>query len=154
MTKTHQKNGFTLVELLVVATIIIVLGAIGMVSFTSASVTSRDGKRKSDMEIVRQALVMYKIDNGTYPGSPSGDHFKNYENLLNLPAFTSTYLSPPHPLDPKAPNTRYQYTLNTGNTTFCLCAQLEKSGAGNASGLGSGVCNWSAGGSYHCVKNP
>lgn len=154
MIKKYRKSGFTLIELLVVATIIIVLWSIGMVSFASASKNSRDGKRKSDMEVVRQALVMYKIDNGTYPGSLSGNSSTNYENLLAIQAFTSAYLSPPYPLDPKAPTTKYQYTLNAGKTAFCLCAQLEKSDAGNASGLGNGTCDWSAGGSYHCVKNP
>ena len=62
-----RKNGFTLIELLVVATIIVVLSAIGLVSFTNAGKSARNSKRKSDLETVRQALVLYKSDTGAYP---------------------------------------------------------------------------------------
>ncbi len=63
----RRKNGFTLIELLVVATIIVVLSAIGLVSFTNAGKSARNSKRKSDLETVRQALVLYKSDMGAYP---------------------------------------------------------------------------------------
>lgn len=65
--KIRKKNGFTLIELLVVATIIVVLSAIGLVSFTNAGKSARNSKRKSDLETVRQALVLYKSDTGSYP---------------------------------------------------------------------------------------
>lgn len=65
--KIRKKNGFTLIELLVVATIIVVLSAIGLVSFTNAGKSARNSKRKSDLETVRQALVLYKSDTGAYP---------------------------------------------------------------------------------------
>ncbi|MCL4208570.1 hypothetical protein KJZ63_02975, partial [Patescibacteria group bacterium] len=64
MNKKYGFNlfGFTMIELLVVTTIIIILTSIGLVSYTSANRSARNGKRKADMEMVRQALVLYRTD--------------------------------------------------------------------------------------------
>src|SRR3972149_1590727 len=51
---TARQLGFTLIEILVVATIIIVLSTIGMASYQQAGVRARNGKRRADMETVRQ----------------------------------------------------------------------------------------------------
>lgn len=65
--RQSKKKGFTLIELLVVSTIIVVLSVVGLVSFSSASQKARDAQRKADVESVRAAAVLYKIDNGFYP---------------------------------------------------------------------------------------
>lgn len=75
-----KRNGFTLIELLVVATIIVVLSAIGLVSFTNAGKSARNSKRKSDLETVRQALVLYKSDTGGYPIALSEVETKTADN--------------------------------------------------------------------------
>ncbi len=62
-----RNNGFTLIELLVVATIIIILATLGVVSYRNASIRSRNGKRKADLEVVRQAMIMYRSEEGQYP---------------------------------------------------------------------------------------
>ncbi len=67
-----HKKGFSLLELLVSATIIAVLTTIGIVSYSSVNKRSRDVKRKSDIEQIRSALEMYRSDNGQYP-NPSLD---------------------------------------------------------------------------------
>jgi general secretion pathway protein G len=59
--------GFTMIELLVVATIMIVLTTIGLVSYRNAAQNSRNAKRKTDLQTTRQALVLYRSDNGCYP---------------------------------------------------------------------------------------
>jgi general secretion pathway protein G len=59
--------GFTMIELLVVATIMIVLTTIALVSYRSATQNSRNAKRKTDLQTVRQALVLYRSDIGCYP---------------------------------------------------------------------------------------
>lgn len=68
--KKH-KFGFTMIELLVVATIIIVLSSVGLVSYRKAGESSRNAKRKADLEITRQALVLFRADNGYYPTASS-----------------------------------------------------------------------------------
>jgi prepilin-type N-terminal cleavage/methylation domain-containing protein len=64
-----RKHGFTLVEILVVATIIGLLATAGVVSYTQLSKQSRDAKRKADLQQLAAALEMYKSNVGTYPVS-------------------------------------------------------------------------------------
>lgn len=63
----NKKSGFSLIELLVVTTIIIVLATIGVVSYRTASRNSRNAKRKADLEVMRQAMIMYRSEEGAYP---------------------------------------------------------------------------------------
>lgn len=149
MPKKYRNNrGFTFIELLVVATIIIILSAIGVVSFTEAGKNARDGKRKADMETVRQALVLYRSDNGEYPKTA------NYNVITN--ALTSGgYLSPPAPSDPKAGHTLYSYSVDSNGTTFCLCADMENDArSGNSSGGSNGICTFVSGENLYCVQSP
>jgi prepilin-type N-terminal cleavage/methylation domain-containing protein len=62
-----QKRGFTLIEILVVATIIIVVAAIGLVSYSGAQASARDAKRAQDLENVRTTLLLFRTENGYYP---------------------------------------------------------------------------------------
>ncbi len=120
--KSITKRGFTFIELLVVVTIIAVLSAIGMISYRSANLKSRDGKRKADLEQLRAALEIYRADNGVYPATGS------------LASLTTTYIQA-IPNDPMCPNgicgsgfVDYAYTRNT-TTTYTLCAcKLEQTG--------------------------
>ncbi len=67
-----NSRGFTLLELLIVILIIGVLVAIGIRSFISSQIKSRDAKRKGDLESIARALEVYYNDNGTYPTSDNG----------------------------------------------------------------------------------
>jgi len=62
-----NKNGFTLVEILVVATIMVLLTAAGVISYSSFLKQSRDAKRKADLSQISVALEMYRSNNDTYP---------------------------------------------------------------------------------------
>ncbi len=85
----NKKDGFTLIELLVVTTIIIILTTIGIVSYRAASMKSRDAKRKTDLETVRQALVLYRSDEGSYPSG----NFTAIVGLLNSAGYLSDDIS-------------------------------------------------------------
>jgi len=69
MKRTEKSTrGFTLVELLVAMTIIMILTVVAMVNYGSAQKNARDAKRKSDLEKARIGLEMYKQDHdGCYP---------------------------------------------------------------------------------------
>lgn len=62
-----KKNGFTLVELLVVMAIIGILAAISIVSFQTSQTKARDAQRKSDLNQIGQTLEAYYNDKGQYP---------------------------------------------------------------------------------------
>lgn len=119
---SSKKAGFTMIELLVVSTIIIVLSAIGLVSYRKAMQSSRNAKRKADLETVRQALVLSKADKGYYPSSSV--YLTVTNNLV-----TDGYLSSPAPSESKTGHTTYSYapdgTCGAGACGFTLTATLE-----------------------------
>jgi general secretion pathway protein G len=150
--------GFTLIELLVVMTIIAVLAAIGLVNFTTASKSARDSRRKTDLETVRQALVLYKVQNNFYP--PGINDAGSYTSLVSgsyLTSASGAYLSSPTPVDPRNPTNNgslpyfYSYDRPTA-TTFCLCADVENTASGNSASRSCGSLTTS--GEYYCVRQP
>jgi general secretion pathway protein G len=110
------KKGFTLIELLVVIAIIAILITVGSVSYTRALRLSRDSKRKTDLEQIRQALETYRSESatGSYPVTGAAGL-----TALQTAGYINTV-----PVDPKAPTSTYVYTLNSA-TTYSLCATLE-----------------------------
>ncbi len=114
-----KKSGFSIIELLVVATIIVVLSTIGLVSYRQATVSSRNAKRKADLETVRAALVMYRTDEGNYPDT---DSFSSMLGELQA----GDYLNVDNIEDPKNDSTyRYRYDSHSNGASFDLCAYLE-----------------------------
>lgn len=66
-----KKNnfGFTLIELLVSMAILGILSTIGLGTFRSSQIKSRDARRKSDLGNIQKALEMYQSDHEVYPSS-------------------------------------------------------------------------------------
>ncbi len=62
-----KRGAFTLVELLVVISIIGLLSTIAIVSMNSARSKSRDTKRIADIRQIITAMQLYYQDNGKYP---------------------------------------------------------------------------------------
>lgn len=108
------KAGFSLVEVLVVATIIIVLATLGMVSYRAASKSSKRAKCKSDLETVRQALVMYRSEEGTYQIVPPGSPWQNLITALQAEG----YLADGDDFRPKGTS----YNINLSSHSFTLQA--------------------------------
>lgn len=141
---TSHFKGFTLIELLVVISIIGVLLSISFFALQGAKASARDAERKSDLQDIRSALEIYRVDCGTYPATIT------FGSALSATCggATNTYMSTV-PQDPKNPTYSYQYTPGSGNKTYNLCAYLEH-GTGSASctgNCGGTACNFG-------VKNP
>lgn len=136
-----EKSGFTLIELMVAATIIGLLTAIAVASYVAAQRKSRDSKRKADLESIRGALEMMKVDCGSYRATapPWGASWSE-----TCGGQTYTYMQKV-PQDPKDSSIIYYYaTVGSG---YELCAYLESGGTnsctGGANNCGSGkACNY------------
>lgn len=63
----RQKNGFTLIEFLMVTLIVTLITTIGIVSFNSAKSKSRDAKRLSDLQDISFALELFYDKYQVYP---------------------------------------------------------------------------------------
>ena len=61
------KKGFTLIELLVVISIIGILIAVSIFGLSGARESARDARRKSDLELIRSGLELYRADCNAYP---------------------------------------------------------------------------------------
>jgi len=164
--KKNKKNGFTLIELLIVMAILAILSGIGLGSFLSAQMKSRDARRKSDLKSVSQALEAYLNDHqqyplgtagkivgcdvaGTYPTSCSwGDVFQDNHQ--------TTYMMQL----PQDPSKNQYYYYESDGTQYVLYARLENTkdsaaakdgtnpqvyqllfGSGDTD-CGAGVCNY------------
>ena len=66
------RAGFSLVELLVVMSVIAILATTASMSYTEAARETRDTKRIADMEAIGHALELFYQDNGRYPGACDG----------------------------------------------------------------------------------
>ncbi|MFN2542864.1 MAG: type II secretion system protein, partial [Chthoniobacterales bacterium] len=68
---TSRRRGFTLVELIVVLTIIFILS--GLVFTAAGYLTNKAGRTRAEAEItaLTAAIEAYKNDNGDYPRDPS-----------------------------------------------------------------------------------
>ena len=103
-------KGFTLIELLVVIAIIGILITVGAVSYQRAVRLSRDAKRKTDLEQIRQALEPYRSEEGIYPDNAG------WQASLENGYITAV---------PEDATNPYTYTVGTSSTSYHLCATLE-----------------------------
>lgn len=66
-----KKKGFTLIELIIVVTIIGLLVTVASVSYNKAQAKTRDNIRKNDLVAVANALAGFYQDNQVYPSTPN-----------------------------------------------------------------------------------
>jgi type II secretion system protein G len=129
------KRGFTLVELLVVISIIGILLALSVFGIQGSREASRDAKRKADLELVRSGLEIYKSDCGDYPAALSSPLVG--DGSPTSCAVANTYISSV-PTDPSSPGRSYRYSRLTA-TTYEICTALEQ-GSGTVTCGGSSNC--------------
>ena len=144
MNRNNSQRAFTLLEILVVISIMGILIALGTAAFTTAQKKGRDARRQSDVKAIQEGFEQYYAKNGAYPTDAD-------EAGLDSDIFPGGL-----PEDPRsAVSAESVYTINTDADGFCVCALLE-GGTGNSSDLpDSGSltsCQFGAG-NYHCATN-
>jgi len=138
-----MRKGFTLIELLVTVSIIGIITMAGLVIYQGVGRSSRDARRREDLQSLQKAIEQYYVVSGAYPAAcPSGASF----------SVSGTALLEPVPVDP-ADDTAYSGVCAT--THFCYSAELENSGSGNCAGCscGADACSFTSGNTYYCVKH-
>lgn len=114
-----KKKGFTLVELLIVISIVAILSAVVMSNFTLARQKGRDARRKVDIQSIQSALELYRSDIGSYPAAAA---LSACGGALTGTVGTSTvtYMRK----IPCRPDTGV-YTYTPSGTTYTITTSLE-----------------------------
>lgn len=90
-----KRNGFTIVELLIVIVVIAILAAISIVAYNGIQQRAREAEASTALSQAKKKLELYKIDNSSYPTSGN----------LSAAGITDTDVS-------------FQYTSN--GSTYCI----------------------------------
>ena len=135
-----MKKGFTLIEILVVATLIGLLAVVGVTSYTVVSRQSRDVKRKGDLDQIRTAIELFKSNSpvNSYPDASALSLSCSSVSALTDSGGTVYLSKQPH--DPKCDSgQRYYYqpmnasggSCNSSDTSanpcvdYTIAARLE-----------------------------
>jgi general secretion pathway protein G len=105
----RRSSGFTIIELMVVMTIIVTLATLGLVQYRNSIVRSREAVLREDLFRMRDAIDQYYADKNEYPETLEALVADGYLRQLPVDPFTgssSTWLpvpAEPDPNDPAAP---------------------------------------------------
>ena len=120
-----MKKAFSLVEILVVVTIISILASIAAVSYSRFVKQSRDARRKTDLEQIRAAIELYRNFKGAYP--TPGMVFGTDALVDGSVVPTIMYMSkiPNDPMSVGPSSNTYYYTSSGTYQDYTLCAYTE-----------------------------
>jgi general secretion pathway protein G len=101
---SRLREGFTLIEMLVVITIIVILAGLSVGGFSFVMVKQANSQADIQISLLSNALEEYRIDNGGYPDSATatnGLYLALYYNGANATPAGKIYLSELDPLTNK-----------------------------------------------------
>ncbi|MDD2871264.1 MAG: fibrinogen-like YCDxxxxGGGW domain-containing protein [Candidatus Gracilibacteria bacterium] len=117
----RNTKAFTLVELIVVITILAILGTIAFISLQGYSTNARDSTRISDISSIKTSLELFQLDAGKYPQPTNGVEI-TYSGAVvwNQGTFGETVYANVDRLDkiPTDPSTDKQYTYSVTANRF------------------------------------
>jgi general secretion pathway protein G len=101
-------RGFTIIELLVVLSIIVILSTMGMAQYRTSVIRSREAVLKEDLFRMNDAIDQYYADRGQYPPTIDALVSEGYMRKVPIDPLTNqadwqTVPSEPDPNNPTAP---------------------------------------------------
>jgi general secretion pathway protein G len=100
-------GGFTMLELMVVMTLIVVLATMGMTQYKSSQIYAKEAVLKEDLFRLRDAIDQFYADKGQYPSTLDALVSDGYLRKVPDDPFTksnSTWQTVPAEPDPNNPN--------------------------------------------------
>lgn len=123
-------RAFTLVELVVAATILVILTSIGFYSYTKNISSARDSARKTDISALSSQLSLYKKQRWAYPHPDSSFNITNKTLIVakqwsmsqNVALSTAEKI----PLDPEL-KIPYSYSVTANRQEYQIGGSIENS---------------------------
>ena len=116
---SRDQRGFTIIELMVVMTIIVVLASMGLVQYRRSIIFSREAVLKEDLFRMRDAVDQYFADKNEYPQALDSLVSEGYLRTIPKDPFTNsetTWQTSPAELDPSNPKaTPGIYDIKSGS---------------------------------------
>ena len=104
----RSTEGFTLIELMIVMSLIVVLASVGLTMYTNSQTSAREAVLKEDLFRMRDAIDQYYADKNRYPASLDALVTDKYIRAIPVDPFTNssetwqTTLSEGDPANPSA----------------------------------------------------
>ena len=102
----RRSAGFTLIELMVVMSLIVLLASIGLAVYANSVIRAKESVLKEDLFRMRDAIDQYYADKGKYPGSLQDLVSDKYLRAIPADPFTNsadTWREIPSEPDPTNP---------------------------------------------------
>ena len=118
------ERGFTMIELLVVMTLIVILATMGMTQYKTSQVYAREAVLKEDLFRMRDAIDQYYADKGQYPSTIDALVSDGYLRKVPEDPFTKNSTSwQPVPAEPDPANPTAEpgvYDIKSGSDQTAL----------------------------------
>lgn len=88
--ENQRRNGFTLIEMIIVFALIGILVGLGLPQFTNATKRAREAVLKEDLFLMRKLIGQYYQDKGKYPASLQTLVDEGYLYLIPIDPITKT----------------------------------------------------------------
>lgn len=119
------RQGFTLIELMVVMSIIGILMALTLTGISNSRIVARDATRKADLLMIAGGLEIYKADCNDYPSTITKDQPLKGDGTPASTCLTTNEYIAKVPKDPLDDARLYRYSRLTA-TKYEICAALER----------------------------
>ncbi|MGE3277185.1 MAG: type IV pilin protein [Vicinamibacterales bacterium] len=117
--QARQTGGFTLIEVLIVVSLVVMLASIGMVQYTNSVQRTREAVLKEDLFRMRDAIDQYHADKNKYPQSLQDLVSEDYLREIPVDPMTQsadTWQTVPAEPDPNNPTAELGiYDIRSGS---------------------------------------